>query len=234
MTKLREATHWVRKQPPPQIVTTAAALVIAVAALVAIALEVGEEEEDAAAVGLPQQAVDQPEPDEESAAPEEDSDLVVPTFQPVSDSNITRVAILSAVVDTEKIGTLELIEGGLAPPPDESTIFYYGFSALPGDPAGNAILSGSVVRTAEAEGILANLAGVGEGDQILIELEDGTQYVYRVFAVRFLPAETTSVTPADVGCTDEQCAGFGTLAIVGFEEASARIVVQAQVVPGGS
>ena len=231
MKFVRNAVSWVSEQPPIQILTTVVALVIASAALVAIGLEVGEEEEDAAAIALPDRAEDLPDPNA-SPGPEDDDGLVVPTFVPLSESGLARVAILSAVVDTDQIGGLGLTEGALTPPPDSDTIVYYDVSALPGDPQGNMILGGSAVRTADDEGVLANLPGVREGDQILIELEDGTQYTYRVFAVRVLAEGSPALTPSDVGCTDENCAGFGTLAVVGFEEETATVVVQAQVVPG--
>ena len=230
MSKLRDAVRWIGEQPPIQILTSLAALVIAAAALVAIGLEVGEEEQDAAAIELPDTIEDLPEL-EEPTEPDND-DLVVPTFVPVSESGLERVVILSAVVDTDQLGGLGLSAGTLTPPPDSETIVYYDVSALPGDPAGNVILAGSSLRTTEAEGVLANLGGVREGDQILLELEDGTQYTYRVFGVRLLPEGGPALTPADVGCTDENCAGFGTLALIGFEESTPTILVQAQIVPG--
>ena len=227
MKTLRDALDWVKRQPPLQVLTTVAALVIASAALVAIGLEIGEEEDDAAAIALPDNPGALPTP---SAEP--DDQLVVPTFVPTSEANIARVEILTAVVDTDQIGTLSLTDGALTPPPDSETIVYYDVSAVPGDPAGNLILAGSAVRTTEVEGVLANLGGVGEGDQVVIELEDGTRFTYRVFSVRFPAAGDPPLTPSDLGCTDENCAGFGTLALVGFDGPTATVVVQAQVIPG--
>ena len=63
-------------------------------------------------------------------------------------------------------------------------------------------------------------------------LEDRTQFTYRVFSVSFRSEGDPPLTPSDVGCTDENCAGFGTLALVGFEGPTATVVVQAQVMPG--
>lgn len=231
MKQLHEALAWIRRQPPLQVLMTAAALLIATVALVAIGLEIGEEEEDAAAIDLPDNVGDLPTP-EEASSPQADDELVVPTFVPTSEANIARLVILTAVVDTDQIGTLGLTDGVLTPPPDAETVVYYDVSALPGDPAGNVILAGSSVRTAEEEGVLANLGGVGEGDQILVELEDGTQFTYRVFSVRFVSEGEPPLTPSDLGCTDENCGGFGTLAVVGFDGSTATVVVQAQVIRG--
>jgi hypothetical protein len=229
LRRLRDALDWIKRQPPLQIVTTVAALLIATAALVAIGLEIGEEEEDAAAVALPNNVGELPTPESDS---DQEDELVVPTFVPTSEASIARLVILTAVVDTDQIGTLGLTDGTLTPPPDTQTIVYYDVSALPGDPAGNMILAGSAIRTADEEGVLANLGGVGEGDQILVELEDGTQFTYRVFTVSFRSEGEPALTPSDLGCTDENCAGFGTLALVGFEGPTATVVVQAQVVRG--
>jgi hypothetical protein len=66
LRRLRDALDWIKRQPPLQIVTTVAALLIATAALVAIGLEIGEEEEDAAAVALPNNVGELPTPESDS------------------------------------------------------------------------------------------------------------------------------------------------------------------------
>lgn len=229
-----------------QLATIGAAVVIAIVALIAIAVEVGEEETDAAVEFLP--TIDAtpdasptlvptaiPSPGG-SPTPEETQPVgpVVPTFPPLSESPIVRITIPIALVDSEDIVTSGLADDGVIPlPEDPQAVAYYEFSSRPGDTQGNAVFGGSGVRTADEEGLLANVPGLGAGDEIVITLEDGIQYLYRVFAVNTL-GEAPALLPTDVGCDESgECSGLGTLTLIAFDTPQGTVIVQAQLLRGG-
>lgn len=232
------------------MVTVAVAIVLAVVSLAAIAIqlqtegeagrapsgEVGEQlivPESMATVEEPLTPQESPESTATSGPP------AVATFPPVSDSAIVSLSITTAVVEATSFEVASLAaDGTLELPTDAEVVFYYEFGARLGDTAGNVVLGGDSFRTPEVESALANLGAARISDRIVIELADGTVYVYQVFAISTLPGR--SATLENVGCTAEGCSGLGTLNLLGYralaesgQQQSGTLVVLAQLLRGG-
>jgi hypothetical protein len=219
---------WLRAQTPLQLVTLVAAVIIAGFSVVAIAIEFdsdGEESEDELLAAPLETATVDAEPTgtpPPGATPDPNA-----TPLPSSASSIVRVLIPVAVVDTDAIVDLGLApDGSLAVPTDASTIAYYQFSGSLSEFNSSAVIGGVATRTAEVEGILANIGALAPGDQIVLELADGTSTSFRVFSVTVLPPGT--VLPEAVGCTASACDPRGTMTVVGFQADAGNVIVQAQ------
>jgi hypothetical protein len=76
------------------------------------------------------------------------------------------------------IGTLS--SGALALPERPSELGWYAAGAVPGDPAGSAVIAGHVDSAVYGAGPLRELLDLGLGDRIVVTDEAGTAHVYHV------------------------------------------------------
>lgn len=244
-------TRWIRRQPPLEVVTAAVAIVLAVISLAAIAIQMQDEgeagrdnsqltdigEEPGVPGVIPPEGsatetvvADEPLSDEPPGASPTPGPPVVATFPPISQSAIVSLSIATAVVEATSFEAAGLgPDGTLALPTDPDVVLYYDFGARLGDTAGNVVIGGDTFRTPEVESALANLGAVRTGDRIVIEVADGTVYVYQVFAITALTDRPATLE--NVGCTADGCDGLGTLTLLGYRE-SGTLIVQAQLLRG--
>jgi hypothetical protein len=75
-------------------------------------------------------------------------------------------------------------DGQMDLPPDPGVIGWYQFGALPGDPAGSAVLGGHVDSVELGTGPLARLADVPVGAEVVVTGGDGTPVRYEVASVQ--------------------------------------------------
>lgn len=70
--------------------------------------------------------------------------------------------------------------GVLLPPQDVSRLGWWADSSLPGSGAGSIVVTGHIDDIAQGDGFAARFAGLSEGDEVALELGDGSSRRYRV------------------------------------------------------
>ncbi len=149
--------------------------------------------------------VEELEPDEGAAGP-----TATPT-DTVSDAPLARIRAPSVGIDAPLI-TLGVNSDGVMQTPDRpDVVAWYDFSGRPGA-GSNVVLAGHLDFVNVGPAVFWRLGELREGDEVLIDLADGSTFVYRVVQARTYDAATAPVQDI-VGPTDQElvtlitCAG---------------------------
>lgn len=147
---------------------------------------------------------------------------------------ITRLLIPAIAVDAPVAVKGLDTQGVMQAPDDPFHVVWYGFSARPGA-GGNAVLAGHVDDASVGPAVFWNLANLKPEDVIEIQLEDGTNYRYRVTAKDIFDEATAPLdrivgpTPGD-SVTLITCAGNFNRATGRYDQ---RLVVRGELFANG-
>ncbi len=153
-------------------------------------------------------------------------------FPPGSAAPIARLMIPIAGIDAPVVVKGVDASGVMQSPDNAFDTAWYDFSAKPGF-GGNAVFSGHVDYINVGKAVFWNLKDLNEGDQIDIQLEDGTVYRYAVNFKQQYDAATAPVdqivgpTPTD-SVTLITCSGAFNTTTKQYDK---RLVVRAERIP---
>jgi LPXTG-site transpeptidase (sortase) family protein len=123
-------------------------------------------------------------------------------FPPGVDAPIARLRIPSVEIDAPVVVRGVDTQGVMQAPDNAFDTAWYDFTARPGFD-GNAVFSGHVDYIRVGKAVFWNLKDLEPGDQIEVQMEDGTVYTY---AVSFLKQYDSATAPVNdiVGPTSDQ------------------------------
>lgn len=160
------------------------ALIGLIASAVAIYVALGGDDEPTPVTAVLPTAIPSP-----TAIPDP-SPTVEPTVAP--EIPITRIEIPSIGVDAEVVTKGVTAEGVMEDPKGPWEVAWYNFSALP-NRVGNIVMAGHLDYINVGAAVFYKLGSLKEGDEVLINLENGETATYRVTTVASYNASTAPV-----------------------------------------
>lgn len=123
------------------------------------------------------------------------------TSTPPSEAAIARLSIPRFEVDAPVVVRGIDANKVMVAPDGPTDVAWYDFSARPGF-GSNAVFAGHVDYINYGPAVFWNLKDLNQGDEIRVQLADGTAYRYRVFAKQEVPAGTN--VAGIVGATERE------------------------------
>lgn len=165
---------------------------------------------------------------EAMAVTPEPEPTILPTAEP-SNANVTRLIIPRIGVDAPAIELGVDPDGAMQSPKNPTDVAWYRFSSKPGNP-GNVVVAGHVDYYNYGAAVFWSLRELRDGDEVMVQTDDGRAYGYRVVSVTAYDEATAPVAEIVGPTTNEvltliTCTGTFIRSVREYDK---RLVVRAE------